>query len=148
MTASVHARLHGRRIAPGAAWACLALLPLLAACGAPEPPASTPPEVPATSASAPPPPDAQRPAPAASTPAARQWRCGEETVSLRSDTARGVLILTHARGELELPTAGASDGTHADGNGNAFDERDGSARLTLSGQPPRDCTPGEAQATP
>ncbi|GEM_PF-3418857 len=115
-------------------------LPLLAACGA-QPdntaPATAAPPAPAPAAE---PVAATAPPPAAAPGTARQqWTCGDETISLRADGERGVLVLTHARGELELPAAADADGAHADANGNAFRDTEGQAQLVLSGQPARAC---------
>lgn len=72
-----------------------------------------------------------------------QWQCGDQHVATRHDADADNLVVTHARGQLQLPVehgASTSAGQHfADANGNAFWIEGDKAGLTLSGIPERAC---------
>ena len=72
-----------------------------------------------------------------------QWQCGDQHVATRHDADADSLVVTHARGQLQLPVehgASTSAGQHfADANGNAFWIEGDRAGLTLSGIPERAC---------
>jgi len=70
-----------------------------------------------------------------------QWKCADQSIAARVDTAAASATLTHARGQLLLPQAVSDAGArYADDNGNAFHTLGEDATLTLSGTPEQACT--------
>lgn len=107
---------------------CCLALPLtmaLASCqspGVPEEPATPPGTTPATTDS----------------PTAR-WRC--EVLLVTSRFPEGEVELSFSGRKLTLPQVRSGSGIrYADDGGNEFRSKGESARLTLAGEPPRDCT--------
>ena len=77
-------------------------------------------------------------------PAQAQWKCADQRVAVRLDATSQSLSLVHERGQLVLPRGESASGArYADSNGNEFWDKGDEATLTLSGTPPRACTPVE-----
>lgn len=123
----------------------MALL-LLGACRPAAPEASTPAPASAPAAEAPAAEVVESTPPAlpiagVATPVETHWQCGDQRVAARFDPTSQTLSLIHERGQLTLPRIESASGArYADSNGNEFQDKADTARLTLSGTPARDCS--------